>query len=97
MDTIFINSRNSKTSDPQRLLLKLSNKIDLEVINKLLYQIVAFTMHGKKLYNRKFKISAPTWKDEFELPDKLYSALNIQDYFECISKRNMEKILIILQ
>ena len=30
MDIIFMNSRNSKTSDPYRLLLNLSDKIDLK-------------------------------------------------------------------
>ena len=29
MNTIFVNSENSKTSDPHRLLLNLPNKIDL--------------------------------------------------------------------
>ena len=29
MNAIFMNSRNSKTSDPHRLLLNLANKIDL--------------------------------------------------------------------
>ena len=29
MNIIFINSKNSKTSDPHRLLLNLTNKIDL--------------------------------------------------------------------
>ena len=29
MNTIFMNSKNSKTSDPQRLLLNLTDKIDL--------------------------------------------------------------------
>ena len=43
--------------------------------------------------NNKFKISAPTWNDEFELPDGSYSISDIQDYFEYILK-NMEKILI---
>ena len=43
-----MNSRNSKTSNPHRLLLSLSDKIDLKkVINILLYQILPFTMHGK--------------------------------------------------
>ena len=32
--------------------------------------------------NNKFKISAPTWNDEFELPDGSYSISDIQDYFE---------------
>ena len=31
MGTIFMNSRNSKTSDPHRLLLNLSDKVDLEI------------------------------------------------------------------
>ena len=34
MDTIFMNSGNSKTSDPHRLLLNLSDKIDLKRKNK---------------------------------------------------------------
>ena len=48
MYTIFMNSKNSKTSDPHRLLLKLTNKIDLRrKINVLHYQILAFSIHGK--------------------------------------------------
>ena len=34
MNTIYINSENSKTSDPRRLLLKLMDKIDLRRKNK---------------------------------------------------------------
>ena len=34
MDTIFMNSGNSKTSDPHRLLLNLSNKINLKRSDK---------------------------------------------------------------
>ena len=30
MDTVFMNSENSKTSDPHRLLLNLTDKIDLK-------------------------------------------------------------------
>ena len=48
MDTICINSENSKTSDSYRLLLNLANRINLKkVINMLLYQTLAFTIHGK--------------------------------------------------
>ena len=36
------------------------------------------------------------WNEKFELPDKLHSVLDIQNYCEYISK-NMEKRLIILQ
>ena len=47
----------------------------------------------KKLYNNnKFKISAPTWSDEFKLPDRSYSISDIQDYFEYILKKHSENI-----
>ena len=38
--------------------------------------------------NNKFKISAPTWNDKFDLPDGSYSVSDIQDYFEYIIKRH---------
>ena len=38
--------------------------------------------------NNKFKISAPTWNDTFDLPDSSYSISNIQDYFEFIVKKH---------
>ena len=37
--------------------------------------------------NNKFNILAPTWNDEFELPDRSYSISNIQDYYEYIFKK----------
>ena len=48
MDTIFMNSENSKTSDSHRLLLNLLDKLNLrEAISMLLYQILVYTVHGK--------------------------------------------------
>ena len=49
MDILFMNSGNSKTSDPHRLFLNLLDNINLKrsEINLLLYQILAFTIHGK--------------------------------------------------
>ena len=38
--------------------------------------------------NNNFKISAPTWNEEFDLPDGSYSAWDIQNYFEYIIKKN---------
>ena len=67
--------------------------------NILVHQTLAFTIHGKikKSYeNNKFKISVPTWNEEFELPDASYSMSDIQDYFKYILK-NMRQLLIILQ
>ena len=49
MSAIFMNSKNSKTSDYHRLSLNITSKTVLkEKINILIYQILAFTVHGKK-------------------------------------------------
>ena len=37
--------------------------------------------------NNIFKISAPTWNEEFELLDGSYSILHLQDYFQYIIKK----------
>ena len=37
------------------------------------------------------KISAPTWNDKFELPNRSYSVSDIQDYFEYIKKKKHGK------
>ena len=101
MDTIFMNSINSKTSDPHRLLLNLSNKTNLKRSDQyvaLSNLSIYYTWKNiKKSYkNNKFKISAPTWNEEFQLPDGSYFVSDIQDYFEYTLK-NMTKLLIILQ
>ena len=65
MDTIFMNSKNSKPSDPHRLLINLTDKIDLRKKDKYIFlSNIRFTTwkNIKKSYkNNKFKISAPTW------------------------------------
>ena len=89
MDTIFMNSENSKTSEPHVLILKLTDKLDLrrgEKIIALSNLSIYYTWKNiKSSYNNnKFKISTPTWNDKFELPDGSYSVPDIQDYFEYI-------------
>ena len=37
--------------------------------------------------NNKFKISAPTWNETFDLPDGLYNISEIQDYIEYMTKK----------
>ena len=46
--------------------------------------------HKNSYNNNKFKISAPTWNGEFEIPDGSYSLSDIQDYFEYIFKMHGE-------
>ena len=43
------------------------------------YQTLAFTTHEKKktYKNNRFKISAPTWNKEFELPEESYSVSSL--------------------
>ena len=88
MDTIFMNSKNSTTSKPHILILKLTNKIDLRLGEKVIalsnLSIYYTWKNIKSSYNNKFKISTSTWNDEFELPDGSYSVSDIQDYFEYI-------------
>ena len=73
-----MNSENSKTSDLHRLLLSLSNKINLKRSDKYV-ALSDLSIHDiwqniKKSYkNNKLKIIAPTWNQEFELPDGSYS------------------------
>ena len=51
--------------------------------------IYYFWKNIKSAYNKnKFKISAPTWNDEFDLPDSFYSISDIQNYFEFIIKKH---------
>ena len=89
MDTIFMNSENSRNPKPHILILKLTNKLDLRIgenVIALSNRSICYTWKNiKSSYNNnKFKISAPTWNDEFELPDGSYSISDIQDYFEYI-------------
>ena len=86
MNTIFTNSKNSKTSDPHRLLLNLTNKIVLrrkDIYIALSNVTIYYTWKNMKnsCKNNKFKISTPTWNEEVELPDGSYSTSDIQDYF----------------
>ena len=98
MDTIFMKVKYfyilaGKTSDPHRLLLNLSDKINLKRSDKYVALSRLPTYYTweniKKSYiNNKFKTSAPKWNEEFELPDGSYYVLDIQDYFKCILKKH---------
>ena len=88
-----MNSENSKTSELHTLILKLTNKLNLRIGKKIIalsnLSIYYPSKNIKSSYNNnKFKTSAPTWNDKFELPDGLYSILYIQDYFEYIFKKH---------
>ena len=79
MDTKFLNSENNKTSSKQHvLILKLTYKLDLRIgKNSIALSIFNFYYTWKNIKssynNNKFKVSAPTWNDKFELSDGSYS------------------------
>ena len=86
MDNIFMSSENSKTSKPHVLIFNPTDKVDSRRGEKsiaLSSFSKFYTLKNIKSYNNnKFRISAPTWSDEFELPKGSYSISDIQDYCE---------------
>ena len=88
-----MNTENSEKSEPQRFKLDFTDKINLKNPSKnmaLANLSIYYTWKSIKseYNNNKFKISAPTWNDTFDLPDGSYSIDDIQDYFEFIIKKD---------
>ena len=91
-----MNSEN-RTSEYHVLVLKLTDKLDLRKGQKSVALSNLSIYYPWKIIkssyqNDKFKISAPTWSDEFQLPDGSYAISDIQDYFEYISKKHSENV-----
>ena len=86
-------TKNSKTNKHHRFKLSLVDKLNLKDSNKnmvLANLSIYYTWKNIKSAdnNHKSKISAPTWNDEFDLPDGSYSIADIQDYFEFIIRKH---------
>ena len=85
-----MSSKNIQTSKPYVLILKFTDKLDLRGgENRIALSNFSIYYLWK---NNKFKISAPTWNDKFELSDGSYSVSDIQDYIEYILKKHRENI-----
>ena len=87
-----MNSGNSKPSESHRFKLDLKDKVNLKDPKKnLAFANLNIYYNWKNIKseynNNKFKISAPTWNDTFDLADGFYSIVYIQDYFEFIVKK----------
>ena len=88
-----MNTESSKTSKPHKFKMDLTDKLNLKNPNKNMtlanLSIYYSWKNIKSEYNNnKFKISAPTWDDTFDLPDGSYSMFDMQDYFEFIIKKH---------
>ena len=88
-----MNSKNSKTNEPNRFKYDLIDNLDFKNPNKnmeLVKLSIYYTWKNvKSTYNNnKFKISAPTWNEKFDLPDGSYKISEIQDYIEYIIKKH---------
>ena len=93
METIFMNTENSKTNEPHRFKLDLTDKLNLKNPNKNMASVnlsIYYTWKNikSKYNNNKSKISAPTWNDTFDLPDGSCLIADIQDYFKFIIKKH---------
>ena len=92
-----MNSENSRTSEYHVLVFNHTDKLDLRrsqktvVLSNLRIYYIWKNIKGS-YNNNKFKISAPTWNEEFGLPDGSYSISDIQDYFEFILKKHSESV-----
>ena len=88
-----MNTLNSKINVSNKFMYQFTDKLNLENPNKnmsLANLSIYYTWENIKseYSNNNFKISAPTWNDEFNLPDGSYSVSDIQDYFEYIIKKH---------
>ena len=93
METIFTNTLNSETNNSNIFVYQFTDKLNLKNLNKniaLANLRIYYTCKNIKSErnNNKFKISAPTRNDEFDLIDGSYSAFDIQDCFEYIIKKH---------
>ena len=88
-----MNTENSRKNQSNKFIYQFADKLNLKNPNKnmvLANLSIYYTYKNIKseYNNNKLKLSAPTWNDEFDLPDGSYSVSDIQDYFEYIIKKH---------
>ena len=89
-----MNTENSKTNESNKFIYQFTDKLNLKTPNNKNIGLVNLSIYYtwkniKSAYNNnKFKISAPTWNDEFGLPDGSYLISSIHYCFEFIIKKH---------
>ena len=93
METICVNTLNSKINESTKFIYRFTHILNFKNTNKniaIANLSIYYTWKNIKSEhnNNKFKISASTWNDKFNLSNGSYSVSDIQDYFECIIKKH---------
>ena len=101
LESMFMNTENSKRNKPHKFVLNLSQRLDLRSLNKhvqLQNLSIYYTRKNirKHYKNNKLKIIATAWNDEFQLQDGFCSVSDIQDYIKYIIKEHKTLTTIFL-
>ena len=93
METVFMNTLNSKRNESNIFIYQFTDKLNLKNPNKntaLANLSIYYTWRNIKseYNNNKFKIHASIWNDGFNLPDGSYNIEQIQDYFKYITEKH---------
>ena len=92
METIFINTENSKTNESNRFRYYFTDKLNFKNNKTIALANLNIYFTRKNVNsdykNNKFKISAPTWSEKFNISDGSYAVTDIQDYLEYIIKKH---------
>ena len=88
-----MSTANSKTKHSNKFVYNFTDKLNLKNPNKnisLANLNIYYTWKNVKsdYNNNKFKISASTWNDLFDVPNDSYSIADLQNYFEYIIKKH---------
>ena len=88
-----MNTLNIKATESNKFIYQFADKLNLKNPSKNMALANLSTYYTWKnikseYNNNKFKMSAPSWNDEFNLPDGSYSVSVIQEYFEYIIKKH---------
>ena len=88
-----MNTANSKTNQSNIFVYKFTDKLNLKNPNKniaLTNLSIYYTWKNitSAYNNNKFKISAPTWNETFDVPDGSYLISALQNYLEHIIKKH---------
>ena len=94
METIFMNTENSKTNESNKFIYQFTDKLNLKTPNNKNIGLVNLSIYYtwkniKSAYsNNIFKIPSPAWNNEFDLLEGSCPIVGIQDYFEFIIKKH---------